>query len=222
MLRLRRWHRPAMVSAPIIAALGLYGCPQGQTQALSKHATTEVHSPSLVQPVATTVSPRQPETVAFTVCAHLPDWQRPNAALQTAALNDQPRYGGEQIDQVPMNSLSEKFWHGSVITFTTYGLSARMEPLYLSGVWTAMEAIDPCYEGDFPVAINQNQSAELWLIGYRLTDIQWSGDQYQVSVEAVSRGLQVIQFERTESESTLPVVVITSDGSTLEVASGDW
>jgi hypothetical protein len=162
-----------------------------------------------------------PQAVEFEVCSSLPDWQRPELAGQLAELNNNPRYG-EALQEAPLQELFDKFWHESVITFTTYGLSARTEPIYLSGVWTAIAAMDACYEGERPEAINQGQLAEMWLFGHQITDMVWTGTEYQVTVESSAQGLQFVQFERFESAETLPLVVIEANGDKLTVASGDW
>lgn len=162
-----------------------------------------------------------PQAIAFEVCSHLPDWERPSWDTQTAELSNNPRYGNE-VQSEPLSSLFEQFWNGSAIAFTTYGLSARMEPTYLSGAWTAMDAMEQCYGGGKPDAINQGQMAELWLMGHVVQDLQWSGDRYEISLEPTSAGLQVVQFERLEAHDALPIVGLAPDGTEIPVVRGDW
>ncbi|MEO1094239.1 MAG: hypothetical protein AAFX01_05010 [Cyanobacteria bacterium J06638_28] len=163
----------------------------------------------------------EPQAIAFEVCSHLPDWQRPSLDVQTAELSNNPRYGSG-IQNEPLSSLFEQFWHGSAIAFTTYGLSARMEPTYLSGAWTAIVEMEQCYGGAKPDALNQGQLAELWLMGHVVQDFQWSGDRYEVTLEPTSTGLQVIQFERLETDDTLPIVGLAPNGTEIPVVRGDW
>ncbi|NEQ44054.1 MAG: hypothetical protein F6K00_11055 [Leptolyngbya sp. SIOISBB] len=169
----------------------------------------------------TAIANSPPQTVNHDVCGALPEWERLSLDAQTTALIENPRYG-EALAVEPLKSLFEKFWQESLITFTTYGLSARTEPVYLSGVWTGIEAMSACYEGDRPAAINAGTLAEMWLIGYQIADFVWTGETYQVTVEPTTAGLRFIQFERLENEDTLPLVVLESGGGTLTVASGDW
>ena len=169
----------------------------------------------------TAIAEQPPQSIDFVVCGAIPDWERLSLAEQTAALTEQPRYG-EAITAEPLKSLFEKFWQQSVISFTTYGLSARTEPVYLSGVWTGIDAMSGCYEGDRPEAINQGELAELWLIGHQVVDITWANDAYQVTVDTTTTGLQFVQFDRLETSEILPLVVIESDGDQVAVASGDW
>lgn len=204
-----------------LGTLGLSGCPQsaslGDAQPSAEMAIPVRQTKSL----DTAIADYPPTSVSYEVCGELPNWERLSLAEQTAALRENPRYGAD-LATAPLKGLFEKFWHESLITFTTYGLSARTEPVYLSGVWTGIEAMSACYEGDRPAAINAGELAEMWLIGYRLVDIVWTGERYEVTVEPTSTGLRFIQFERVEAQEALPVAVIHPNGEELAVASGDW
>ncbi|MEL7315070.1 MAG: hypothetical protein AAFN08_08975 [Cyanobacteria bacterium J06559_3] len=220
MYKIKTWH--AIQLGMISTIVGLSGCPQGRQSALSNQTP-----PSPAIPVAQSAIAPAPaidtasQTVNFEVCSDLPDWERPDLDTQTETLTSNPRYS-DSLDVEPLQGLAEKFWNESIITFTTYGLSARTEPINLSGVWTAIDAMEPCYQGDRPEAINQGQLGEIWLIGHRIIAIEWSGDQYQVVVEPTQKGLQAIQFDRLETNETLPIVVVETDGTEVTVASGDW
>ncbi|MEM1279313.1 MAG: hypothetical protein AAF827_18445 [Cyanobacteria bacterium P01_D01_bin.6] len=204
-----------------LVSLSLGGCPQPQsfTESPRDHkATISVRQPASTAAVIPTSTP---QAITYSVCGEIPDWERLSLEAQTAALMDNPRYG-DALTTDPLQSLFEKFWHESLITFTTYGLSARTEPIYLSGVWTGIEEMSACYEGDRPTAINAGEVAEIWLIGYQVVDFTWSGETYQLTVEPTSTGLRFLQFERVEGNGTLPIVVLESTGHELTVASGDW
>lgn len=204
-----------------ISSLGLGGCPQSHS--LANSSTAQEGVIPTVQPTSTetAIADSPPRTVPYEVCGAIPDWERLSLEEQTAALQENPRYG-EELATEPLQGLFEKFWNESLITFTTYGLSARTEPVYLSGVWTGIEAMSACYEGDRPAAINAGDLAEMWLIGYQVVDFVWTGETYQVTVEPTPAGLRFIQFERAEGDATLPLVVLETDGNELTVASGDW
>jgi hypothetical protein len=204
-----------------LSILGLFSCPDARL--MSDSTSQEPAAIPVVQPKSTDTAiidyPLQ--TVNYEVCGELSDWQRLELSDQKAALENNPRYGAA-IAEAPLSDLFEKFWHESIITFTTYGLSARTEPIFLSGVWTGIEAMDGCYEGDRPAAINEGELAEIWLIGHRIENIAWNGNEYEVTVEATTTGLQFVQFERYETASSLPIIVLEQNGDELTFASGDW
>jgi len=200
--------------------VGLSGCLQ-TAPSEPPVATPQTIPIAQTEPAPTALANPEPRSVSFHVCGNITDWERPDWEEQTAELASNPRYA-DGLETEPLKSLFDKFWTESVITFTTYGLSARVEPIYLSGVWTVIDAMDACYSGDRPDAIVQGEMAEMWLIGHRVVDMTWSGDQYQVTVEPTVQGLQFVQFERLETSNTLPIVVLAVDGTEVTVASGDW
>ncbi|MFQ4135240.1 hypothetical protein PGN35_002875 [Nodosilinea sp. PGN35] len=161
------------------------------------------------------------EAIAVTVCAHLPDWQRPSEVAQMKQLEAMPHYG-EALHSDPLAALAKTWWSHEIFVFTTYGLSARTDPLYLSGVWTAMDDTWDCYSGDQPEQINQSELAEMWLLHHRLVGLEWQDDQYLVTVEPVGSGLQLVQFPRQERGQSLPLNIVTTTGQALAVMSGDW
>lgn len=164
---------------------------------------------------------RSLDAIAATICANLPDWERPSAIAQTKQLEAMPYYG-EVLDTDPMVELAKAWWSHEVFVFTTYGLSARTDPLYLSGVWTAMDDMWDCYSGDQPEQINQGELAEMWLLHHRLVNLEWQDNQYLVTVEPVGTGLQLVQFPRRESGQRLPLSIVSTTGQALAVMSGDW
>lgn len=213
------WQRWLMTGSGFSLGLGLMGCPQaslGGTPA----------DPGLIPVVQTAVleppTPTPPRAgVDYEICAEVEEWTRPDRERHLRELAQNPRYG-EDLDQEPLQSLSEQFWHQPIIAFTTYGLSARMEPVNLSGLWTVGEAMDSCHGGDRSDAINQGTLGELWIIGHRVTQLEWVEGQYVVTVVPTGKGVQFMQFPRQEQEASLPLVVRTVEGQALSVVSGDW
>jgi hypothetical protein len=162
--------------------------------------------------------------VSFEVCATVDGWQRPSNEEQAKQLSN-IRYGESVASGSLSSSLktaSAQFWDHQVISFTTYGLSARMEPETLSGVWTAASEMAGCYEPETTVAINEGDRAETWLLNHRISDLQWKGDRYVMTVEPASTGMQVIQFDRVDELASLPLDVVTANGDAVDVFSGDW
>jgi hypothetical protein len=158
--------------------------------------------------------------VSFEVCANVESWQRPSDEVQAKQLSN-TRYG-ESLSEGPLKAASAQFWEHQVISFTTYGLSARMEPETLSGVWTAASEMASCYEPETTVAINEGDRAETWLLNHRITGLQWQGDRYVMTVEPAATGMQVIQFDRVEELASLPLEAVSANGDPVDVFSGDW
>lgn len=203
----------------MVFGLSLVGCPE----TLETGYATPQASSSAVPVVETSAGEmgQADATVSYEICADLATWVRPEFAVQQQTVLQDPRYS-QGLGQEPLSTLSEQFWTQPIITFTTYGLSARVEPLNLSGVWTATAQIEPCYAGDRPVAINQGDWAEVWIIGHRLAGIEWSNGQYLLTVEPTTKGLQVVQFERQETQNALALAAVTPEGTVVPSVSGDW
>jgi hypothetical protein len=218
-MTMNRYQRWSVIIGLLGLGVAMGGCPQGYWTAAAdtKQASPTVQTAAASKPVA---SPEQ-QVIAYEVCSEVPGWQRPSLEAQQQELAANPRYL-EGLDQEPLSSLSEKFWTQPVITFTTYGLSARMEPINLSGVWTIADEVWDCYEGDRPDAINAGLFAELWVIGHRVVSIEWSQGQYLLTVVPTGSGIQFVQFERQEADASLPLVVVTAEGQAVSAVSGDW
>lgn len=162
--------------------------------------------------------------VEFEVCAAVDSWQRPSDAEQAKKLNQDSRYA-MSLDDSSEDSLkmaASQFWDHQVISFTTYGLSARMEPVNLSGLWTVEDQLLACYQPEATLAINEGDRAETWLLNQQITSLEWNGSSYIMTVEPSPTGMQVVQFDRMDSSATLPLIVVTDSGLDIEVASGDW
>lgn len=208
---------------------GFTGCqqsPRAATQATAAAGfdgarSVAINTTHLVSGHATlTAKAIAPGEMAYSVCAQVSDWERPVTADHVRQLEAIPRYG-KTIHQDPLRSLLDDFRSFSVISFTTYGLSARTEPLYLSGVWTALEEMETCYGEGQPARIESGDLGEAWLLGYAANNLTWADGTYQLSVEP-AQGLQVLQFERQEDAATLPLQVVATDGATVPVHSGDY
>ncbi len=171
--------------------------------------------------VPETVLTAQVGPVDFTVCYEAEDWQRPDTDVQIKQLEDMARYGSA-LNEDPLQEIFQKFWTHQIFTFTTYGLSARMEPIYFSGLWTVVEDVWNCYEGTAAEQINSGEVAEIWLIEHQIESIEWTGDRYQVVVNPVDNGVQFVQFSRRDTATNLPVSVTTTTGTSLTAVSGDW
>ncbi|WP_017299651.1 hypothetical protein [Nodosilinea nodulosa] len=175
-----------------------------------------------VEPEATsTDQPQAGEAIAANICANLPDWQRPSDLAQIKQLESMPGYG-EALQSDPLAELAKAWWSNEFFSFTTYGLSARTDPLYLSGVWTAMDDTWGCYSADQPEQINRGELAELWLLHHRLVNLVWQDEHYLATVEPTDTGLQLVQFPRREHNQGLPLSIVTTTGQALAVMSGDW
>ncbi|MGB7250668.1 MAG: hypothetical protein WBC73_17165 [Phormidesmis sp.] len=162
-----------------------------------------------------------PVAIAFEVCADVDRWQRPSEAEQAKQIGGDARYT-EALSGDLLKSASNQFWDHQVISFTTYGLSARLEPINLSGVWTVADDLWDCYEAETAIAINAGDRAETWLLNQRISSLEWQGDRYVMTVAPAETGMQVVQFDRVDGLASLPLEVITESGEPVEAISGDW
>ncbi len=233
--KMKRYHHIGIV---LLGAYLVSGCADPSASSLLVSSGATVHSTQVVV-AAHTLAPTAAETadqrqaanalaVNFDLCADVEAWQRPSEAEQSRQIASNPRYV-EAADSDPMERASGQFSDQAVISFTTYGLSARMEPITLSGVWTVADDLWGCYSPETTVAINQGSRAEAWLLNQRIRDLKWQGDRYVMTVEPADTGLQVVMFDRvdggsgaTDQPSPLPLDVVTVAGEPVTVTSGDW
>ncbi|ASC72788.1 hypothetical protein XM38_037470 [Halomicronema hongdechloris C2206] len=219
-----------LIGISVTSLLTLAGCtyslssetPPGDDVIQTTHRVEipeEKSSPSgSEQPLRETTATK---VLDFDICRDLPRWQRLPEAEQMQALEALPRYGAAIYDE-PLSPVIQSFWQHRAFSFTTYGLSARMEPLYFSGLWTVQDDIWSCYENGQPEQINAGRLAEVWLIGYHIQSLEWLGDRYIMSVEPRASGFQLIHFSRQEQSDTLPITISTTHDTEVSIYSGDW
>ena len=212
----------------LLGAFVVSGCPNptaGRLMATGGSVSQNAMAQEVVNTKVTNhksaVNNKDLTEVSFDVCANVEGWQRPSEATQDKRLSSNARYG-ESLANGSLKDMSAQFWDHQVISFTTYGLSARIEPEDLSGVWTATDEMANCYQPETVMAINQGDRAETWLLNQRISNLQWEGDRYIMTVEPARTGLQVIQFNRLDEMASLPLEVVTTSGSPVDVMSGDW
>lgn len=161
--------------------------------------------------------------VSYSVCSESLTWTRPTADEQHKALQANPRYSS--LPSESTQPWQQSFWEKDVIAFTTYGLSARQEPIYFSGLWSLLEqqpVWEQCYDAEKIAQLNSGEIAELWLIGYQVKSMQWVGGRYLLTVEPTDAGAQFVQFPRREAFVTLPLQIVTEDNNPLEFVSADY
>ncbi len=167
-------------------------------------------------------NPDAQNATEFLVCSEAADWQRPSQDQQQKQLANDERYS-ELLQDKDFQQLANQFWQHDVLSFTTYGLSARMEPINLSGLWSVADDVwASCYSHDQGTAINEGTLAEAWLLHHHVVDLQWQDDHYVMVVEPAAQGMQVVQFTRRESEADLPLTVVTTQGVVVEHHDADW
>lgn len=211
-------------SVGLVTALNQPAQPFAPSPMHGNLVSAEAAGSALGQPMAQVHAEMQSAPVgalSADICLSLPDWQRPSELAQTKQLEAMPRYG-VALQADPLADMAKTWWSHEIFSFTTYGLSARTDPLYLSGVWTAIDDTWDCYSGEQPEQINRGDLAELWLLHHRLVGLEWQDNQYVATVEPASTGLQVVQFSRQESAQALPLSIVTTTGQDLAVMSGDW
>lgn len=214
MARNRVLRKLGRLSIVLLGAYVVTGCP-------SPNATKILaNSGGAQQAIAQEPAPAS-SAVTYEVCADVENWQRPSEATQAKRLGEDARYG-DALQTGSLKAASTQFWDHSVVSFTTYGLSARMEPENLSGVWTAADEMATCYAPDDTTAINEGDRAETWLLNQRISNLEWTGDRYIMTVEPAPSGLQVVQFDRTDKLASLPLEVVDAGGESIDVMAGDW
>ena len=154
-------------------------------------------------------------------CATVEDWQRPSADEQAKQLEKDARFSTALAGDAS-KATSDPFWDQSVVSFTTYGLSARLEPVNLTGLWTVEAEMQNCYTPESTMAINAGDRAEAWLLNHQIQSLQKVGDRYVMTVTPTATGMQVVQFDRTDELASLPLDVVNASGEAVAVASGDW
>lgn len=175
-----------------------------------------------VVPSQLTESPAAaPSDLEYSVCSEATEWQRPTVAQQQKQLAD-ARYG-ELVNDKEFQDFAQNFWQNDALSFTTYGLSARMEPVNLSGLWSVTDDVwNHCYSENEGNAINEGALAETWLMNYQVVDLQWQEDGYLMVVEPKASGMQVVQFARKESAADLPLTITTRQGDVVSHYDADW
>lgn len=213
----------------MLGAFVVSGCPSQTASNLlasSASLSQEAVAQEAVAPLAGTEDTGaqiESAEVSFEVCADVADWQRPSEDEQSKQIGSDARYSEALSDAGdPLKRESSQFWDHQIISFTTYGLSARMEPVNLSGLWTVADDLWSCYDPETTVAINEGDRAETWLLNHRISSIEWQGDRYVMTVEPADAGVQVVQFARVDQLASLPLEVVTADGESVAVTSGDW
>lgn len=203
-------NRPVPLALMVAAIIGAFGAVGGAIPSTPTSSVAQAQSDD-------------PQGIALpvTVCLDIPNWQRPSSHTQTKHLQAMPSYGNA-LEEEPLATMVKDWWSHDIFSFTTYGLSARMDPLYLSGVWTALESTWACYDGSQPEQINNGELAEVWLLHHRLLGVTWDDTQYVITVEPAESGLQLVQFPRQERDQSLPITLMTVAGEVLAVMSGDW
>lgn len=200
----------------LLATVGILGSLRAVSHSI--HVADAV----VTQPQISADTAVQEDSPEFLVCSEAADWQRPSQAQQQKQLATDERYSALVQDK-DFQQLATQFWDHDILSFTTYGLSARMEPVNLSGLWAVADDVwASCYSHDEGSAINQGTLAEAWLMHHQVVDLQWQDDRYLMVVDPVQQGMQVVQFARREAETALPLTVITTEGVVVEHYDADW
>jgi hypothetical protein len=172
-------------------------------------------------PPSKTIPTSSGKAIAFEVCSASPAWVRPTNKAQMQQLQSTGRYADAKTNREIQN-LIQQFWTRNVILFGGYGLSARIEPIYLSGLWTIPNTIDSisnkCYASRQRILdLNSGKTAEVWLLLHKVRSVKWFDNRYVMVVQPVRQGAQFMQFTRVEQQPTPVLQVIAEDGKELEV-----
>jgi hypothetical protein len=152
--------------------------------------------------------------LSINICTNINNWEKPSLDQQIQTLSENERYGKE-INEPPLKNLFDELWNNQVFVFTEYGLSARIEPIYLSGTWTVIDDIWDCYTEDTVTKINSGKQGEVWLLGLKFVNLEWKDQQYYLTVESNNNSFQMIQFTRQEKQPSLPLNIVNTQGKNL-------
>ena len=202
------------VGQAAVVALGAYLVACGPLQSASNWLSDEAGSQEAIAQEVEGVA------VEFETCAAIDNWQRPSVEEQSKHLEKDARYGVTAGDL--SKATASPFWEQQAVSFTTYGLSARMEPVNLTGLWTVEDEMQNCYTPETTMAINEGDRAETWLLNHQIQSLVKAGDRYIMTVEPTATGMQVVQFDRVDELAALPLEIVTTAGETVESTAGDW
>jgi hypothetical protein len=193
----------------------------GEVQSKESTAAIRISQGIATTPPSKTTPTSSGKVIAFEVCSASPAWVRPESKVQMQQIKSTGRYADAKTNQEIQN-LIQQFWTRNVILFASYGLSARIEPIYLSGLWTIPNTIDSisnkCYASKQRILdLNSGKKAEVWLLLHKVRSIKWLDHRYVMVVQPMSQGAQFIQLMRVEQQSTPTMQVITENGRELEV-----
>ena len=151
--------------------------------------------------------------VPFKICYSSETWVRPTKAEQIKFLLSKKRYG----DVTKEPERYERWLRYNIFSFTIFGGSAFADYHYLAGLWTPIgNPVWQCGESSRH-KINTGEIAEVWVLLYRAISIKWVGNHYLMVVKPTQKGFQYIQLSRREHQDSLPLKVITEDGSEMKV-----
>ncbi|MEH2335500.1 hypothetical protein [Nostoc sp.] len=151
--------------------------------------------------------------VPFKICSSSEIWVRPTKAEQMKfLLSMKARY--DDVTKKPERY--ERWFRYNIYSFTTFGGSSFFDYSNLTGFWSHSD--NPVWQcGESRHKINTGEIAEVWVLLYRVISIKWVGNQYLMVVKPTKKGFQKIQLSRREDRDSLPLKVITEDGSEMKV-----
>lgn len=154
--------------------------------------------------------------IPFNICSESPNWLRPTEAEQTTKLRSMKRYASSTNEG---KNYMRRIFSRKALVFTIYGLSARYDFYYFSGLWTYPEdQLWKCYKPQGTIEkINSGKLADVWLFQHKVKKITWKKNYYLMVVEPTDKGVQFIQFPRIENQSSLPLKIVTQKGEELSM-----
>ncbi|MEH2425056.1 MAG: hypothetical protein V7K48_30380 [Nostoc sp.] len=177
-----------------------------------------ITSITFLQPAASQSTNRSKAIeVPFKVCYSSEIWVRPTKAEQIKFLmSRKARYGDVTKEPKRYYDL-ERWWSHNIFSFTMFGGSAFADYHYLAGLWTLKG--NPVWQCDESSRhkINTKEIAEVWVLLYKAISIKWVGNHYLMVVKPTKKGFQYIELPRQEHQDSLPLKVITEDGSDIKV-----
>lgn len=166
------------------------------------------------------------KSVSFEVCGESKNWVRPTLKQQLKHLKILPEFTPDSETNVKSNLLKghlELVWKNPIISFDNYGLALLREVWHYSGMWTLPKStIARCLQDDKVLKVRDGKIAWIFLLQYKVQNVKWQNSHYVLEVEPTQTGLQVIQFNRRDGQSLLPLKVIDKNGRNLNFSNRGW
>ncbi|MEH2312047.1 MAG: hypothetical protein V7K35_11735 [Nostoc sp.] len=153
--------------------------------------------------------------VPFKICNSTETWVRPTKAEQMKFLRENMSARYDDLTKNP--EPYERWLSYNIYSFTIYGGSSFFDYHYLAGLWTPSDNLVWQCDESSRHKINTGEIAEVWVLLYRVISIKWVGNHYLMVVKPTKKGRQYIQLSRREHQDSLPLKVVTEDGSEIKV-----
>jgi len=163
------------------------------------------------------------ESVPFSICLTDPDWERPSEQAQ------RERVWSKRPFSEKTNEWLETWFARPAVIYNTVDMFVQSFPdgpnldalasdwRYLLGLWNSTDIVahsECAYDGQTLEDLLSRKQIEIWLLGYRASEVQRSGNHFAAHVSPAS-GYQIIRFAGVED--TIAVHLVCDGEKLLEL-----